>query len=394
MISVSEAKHLIHENVRTLAPVMLPLAQAARHVLAADVFAAQDIPAFAQSSMDGYALRFTDRDRPLAVRGESAAGSAPVLTMGEGEAMRIFTGAPLPSGSDTVVMQEKVTVKNGFITIGDPSLQMGSHVRDIGAEVKKGALAMDAGTLVSPAATGFLAGIGIADVSVYPTPTVYVVVTGPELQVPGAPLKGGQVYESNSFSLRAALELEGVTRVVVAQVSDDLPALTTALKKALSNADLVLVTGGVSVGDYDLVPAAANACGVHTVFHKVKQRPGKPLFFGMRENKPFFGLPGNPSSVLSCFYNYVVPALNDLCHKPPPPLPLRVVLRAPVIKVRGLTHFLKGRYEGGRAIPLGAQESFRLTSFATANCLICLPEQEEVFDIGAMVDIYLLPGTV
>jgi molybdopterin molybdotransferase len=165
------------------------------------------------------------------------------------------------------------------------------------------------------------------------------------------------------------------------------------LEKALSTSDIVLVTGGVSVGDYDLVPKAAKACGVRTIFHKVAQRPGKPLFFGMLNSKPFFGLPGNPSSVLSCFYNYVLPAVNCLSGKPPLPPPLRAALTAPVTKAPGLTHFLKGRYEGARATPLGAQESFRLSSFAEANCLICLPEAEAVFDVGAMVDIYPLPGT-
>ncbi|MEJ7911704.1 MAG: molybdopterin-binding protein, partial [Chitinophagaceae bacterium] len=161
---------------------------------------------------------------------------------------------------------------------------------------------------------------------------------------------------------------------------------------ALGESDVVLLTGGVSVGDYDFVIEATKQCGVQQVFHKVKQRPGKPLYFGRLHTKTVFGLPGNPSSVLSCFYNYVLPALEKLSNKGSSMHQLTAPLTTAVSKPSGLTHFLKGRYENGAATPLSAQESYRLSSFAQANCLICLEEERTDFRAGEMVSIYLLPG--
>lgn len=392
MISVTEAKAIIQKSITVLPPVELSLMDAAHHTLAQDVFATIDIPAFEQSSMDGYAIRFADKNLPLKLTGEMAAGTTETFIINLGEAARIFTGAPLPVGADTVVMQEKILLENGGLIIKDEGLRQGGNVRNKGAEVKAGSLAIKQGTYLSPAAIGFLAGIGVTKVTVYPMPSVSIIVTGKELQTPGNLLAPGQVYESNSYSLRAALQQAGITTINVVQADDDLDELKNILANALSSCHMVLLTGGVSVGDYDFVIEATKLCGVQQQFHKVAQRPGKPLYFGMKERKPVFGLPGNPSSVLSCFYNYVLPALEGLSNKKSSFKKVAASLTKAYSKPRGLTNFLKGYYDAGKATALDAQESFRLSSFAQANCLICLEEERTDYAEGDTVEVFLLPG--
>ncbi|SDE22822.1 gephyrin-like molybdotransferase Glp [Pedobacter soli] len=391
MISVKAAKDLISENITPLAPVVIDLGQASGLILAANIYARFDIPAFRQSSMDGYAMKFADNEKELQLIGEMAAGTSTHLTISEGETSRIFTGAPLPDGADTVVMQEKIIRTGNKITLQDTNLKSGSNVRGIGSEITAGALAMEKGDLLSPAAVGFLAGIGITEVSVFPSPKVALIVTGRELQKSGEALAFGQVYESNSYSLSAALKAEGIISITVYEADDDLNILQNVLQTALDKHDLVLLTGGVSVGDYDFVIEAANRCGVKQIFHKVKQKPGKPLYFGTYNQKLVFGLPGNPSSVLSCYYNYVLPAIKVLSLKSNPVTEVQAVLSHGYNKPAGLTHFLKGSYENGKVSPLGAQESYRLSSFAQSNCLICLNETQENFEAGETVTVLILP---
>ncbi|MDX2046055.1 MAG: molybdopterin molybdotransferase MoeA [Chitinophagaceae bacterium] len=393
MISVTEAKAIIHKSIDQLAPVNLPLAEAAGLVLAEDVYSSVDIPAYHQSSMDGYALSFSGwkQYKKLKIEGKVAAGDDEKLLSDPQKAVRIFTGAAVPEGADTVVMQEKIKTENGLLLIEDEKLQEGSNVRPKGSEIKKGELALVKGSLLSPAAVGFLAGIGITEVSVYPKPVVRIIVTGKELQQPGKPLQHGQVYESNSFTLTAALQKLNITHVKVIWADDDLEALTGILKEALMVSDVVLLTGGISVGDYDFVLKATVKCGVVQFFHKIRQRPGKPLFFGKKESKLVFGLPGNPSSVLTCFYEYVLPALGKLCNKETGLQVLKVPLAKDFQKQPGLTHFLKGLYDGKTAMVLDAQESYRLSSYAKANCLIQINEEVTACKEGEMVEIHLFP---
>ena len=390
MISVEEAKKLISEHISSLKPVIKPLQQAAEHVLTNDIFAAFDIPAFAQSSMDGYAIIFGEQTTNLNLIGEMAAGTANKLTLTKGQAIRIFTGAPLPDGADTVVMQEKTSRENNTISFQDEQLVLGSNVRPIGSEISTGELAMKKGDWLSPASLAFLAGIGIHEVEVYPMPRVAIILTGNELQQPGLALNFGQVYESNSYSLVAALNKEGIREIEVLTAEDTLETLTDVLKGALAKNDLVLLTGGVSVGDYDFVLDAAANCGVKQIFHKVKQKPGKPLFFGKKDDQVIFGLPGNPSSVLNCYYNYVVPAIKLLSSKENNIKTVTAELTHDYKKNPGLTHFLKGNFADAKATPLGAQESYRLSSFAQANCLIQLDELQQEFKAGEMVEVILI----
>lgn len=393
MISVNEAKDIVRNNIQPLPPVTVALKDAFGLVLAEDIYASFDIPAFNQSAMDGYAFRFEDLENSgkLQIAGEVQAGVEKSFADLSNKAIRIFTGAPVPEGVDTIVMQEKVTVTGNEISILDEQLVKGTNVRPKGAEIKAGALGLEAKTFLSPAAIGFLAGIGLSEVKVYPKPTVTIIVTGKELQQPGKPLQPGQVYESNSLTVKAVLHQLNINNVKVVSVDDDLNIVHNALEEALQASDVVLLTGGISVGDYDFVLRAAELSGVEKQFYKIKQRPGKPLYFGKKGKKLVFGLPGNPSSVLTCVYEYVIPALEQL------------TLRKSIIKVEGLpltvayskktqlTHFLKGKSDGKMATPLDAQESFRLSSFAKSNCLIVLPADKEEFNKGDLVEVHILP---
>jgi molybdopterin molybdotransferase len=394
MINVTEAKRIINNNTTTLTPVKSVLSQAEGKVLAEDVYASIDIPAFPQSSMDGYAFSFQGwkQHKKIKIVGEVVAGTKENITLEPGHAVRIFTGAAVPIGADTVIMQEKTKTHNEELIIEDETLQAGTSVRPRGSEIKAGALALEKGRTLSPAAIGFLAGIGIAQVEVYPNPSISIIITGNELQQPGTRLEHGQVYESNSFALKAVLKQLHVNDVEVLYATDKPEIVTDALEKALQQSDVVLLTGGISVGDYDFVLQAATECGVEKLFHKVKQRPGKPLYFGKKNNKLVFGLPGNPSSVLTCFYQYVIPALEKLSNKKPVLKTIRTPLSKPFQKTALLTHFLKGIYDGKTVTPLDAQESYRLSSFATANCLIQVEEEITACNEGEFVTVYLLPA--
>jgi len=402
MISVAEAKQKVLQHATNLPPARMRLLQVAGMVLAEDVYSPINIPPFDQSSMDGYAFSFEDwkANKSLKIKGEMAAGSNDVAGLSSGKAIRIFTGAALPPGADTVVMQEKTKTRYDSLVIEDDNLLKGLNVRVKGSEIRVGDLALAKDTLLTPAAVGFLAGVGITEVLVYPYPSVSIIVTGNELQTPGQPLLQGQVYESNSFSLQAALKQLHITQIKVDNAEDTLEKVRQVLKDALQQSDIVFLTGGVSVGDYDFVATAAAENGVEKIFHKIKQRPGRPLYFGKKacpnevigqESKLVFGLPGNPASVLTCFYEYVEPALKKMIKQKTGMQIMHSPLAKPFKKVTGLTHFLKGFYDGKTVMALHAQESYRLSSFAKANCLIKIDEEKTVCEEGELVEIHLLP---
>lgn len=393
MISVSTAKQLVQQHSQPLQPITIALQNAGGLRLAEDVYSPIDMPSFKQSAMDGYAFRFEDFEvgKPLQVIGESQAGSASLPLLEKNTAVRIFTGAPVPENADTVVMQEQTERRGDEVFIIQSNITQGVNVRLQGSEINKGDLALANGTMLTAGALGYIAGLGKTEVLASPRPKVAIIVTGKELQQLGQPLQLGQVYESNSVTLKTALQQLHIHDISVKCVDDDIDLLVAAVDTALRFSDLVLITGGVSVGDYDFVLPAVKRCGVETIFHKVKQKPGKPLFFGKKDNKIVFGLPGNPASVLSCFYHYVLIALQQLTNRPHPYLQkATLTIDADHTKPAGLTHFLKGSYAGANASPLMAQESFRLSSFALANCLIEIPEEVTHVKAGEAVSVYLI----
>ena len=393
LISVTKAKALVMEHCKPLQPVQQPVSHILNTILAEDTFAKIDMPGFNQSAMDGYAFCFADYEagKALKILGESYAGNTQLSPLQKDTATRIFTGAPVPNGADTVVIQEHTIKKDDQLLINSPNLTTGVNIRKQGSEIQKGTLALETGTLLTPAAIGFLASIGLSEVMVYDFPKVSIIATGKELVQPGNPLSHGQVYESNTLTLITALQQLQITNVTKHWVDDNVEDLAATVNNTLDQSDLILITGGVSVGDYDYVIPALKLCAVETVFHKVKQRPGKPLFFGKKDNKIIFGLPGNPSSVLSCYYNYVLLAIQKLMNsKQPLLLTKQLPLENDFEKNTGLTHFLKGYCDNEKARHLNAQESFRLSSFALSNCLIEIPADVEKIQAGELVTVHMI----
>jgi molybdopterin molybdotransferase len=390
-ISTDEAKKIIAEQIVAFNSVTVPLQDAAGKILANDIYAPQNIPAFPQSGMDGYALAYDSIGGHILLEGEQAAGSNNNTYVNRGTAVRIFTGAVVPNGADTVVMQEKVKIKDGYLQIENGNLKQGDNVRLPGTEIAKDALALPAGSLLTPAAIGFIAGMGISAINVLPNPKVSIIVTGNELQKPGTDAIFGKVYESNSYALLAALNQLGITDVEIHEAEDNKITLTHVLSEALNKSDLVLMTGGVSVGDYDFTVIASENCGVQKVFHNIKQKPGKPIFFGKKDKVIFFGLPGNPASVLTCFYQYVLIALEGMTTKKLQLVKQNQPISSSYKKPAGITHYLKGIFDGEKVQLPDGQESYKLNSFARANCLIMIPENTTEVHAGEIVEIHLLP---
>lgn len=394
LISVAQAKIWIAERSVLLANERVSLIESLGRVLAEDVFAPISIPGFAQSSMDGYAFNFDSycEAGKLELVGEVAAGAANIFQQyAPYIAVRIFTGAPVPEGLDTVLMQEKARIENGFLFVEDSSLVAGRNVRLVGSEIVSGDLALAKSVCMTAAGIGFLASLGLTTVLVVANPNIGLIITGDELTQAGKPLMYGQVYESNTLLLQAALLQARFSKVKMYYAKDDLAILSQVMETAIDENDLVLLTGGVSVGDYDFVIRAANSVGVSTVFHTIKQKPGKPIFFGTtQKNCLVFGLPGNPASVLTCFYEYVLLALQGLTGRQIELESKHLPLTGTYKKTGPFTHFLKGKFDGQGVRLLGGQESFRLGSFSVANCLVVIPSDTEWVETGDLVEVHVL----
>lgn len=324
MISPEEALALIASHVGPLPPRRVILADAAGCALAEAVVARVDLPPFDNSAMDGFAVRAGDlagatRQAPvsLQVKGEAAAGDRASPAVGPGEAVRILTGAPVPAGADAVVKQEKTERKGDSVLIlAAPCV--GENIRPRGEDVRAGEPLLSAGASLRPYEIGLLASQGLVEVTVIPGPSAAILATGSELAVPGEPLQGGQIYNANGPALAAALARWGVPVQDMGSVPDDPSKVASALGRAMGHCDLLIVAGGVSVGDYDYTREVLQGLGFEEIFWKVAIKPGKPLLFGRipaREGGRdtwVFGLPGNPLSALVCLEEFVRPALERM----------------------------------------------------------------------------------
>ncbi|SEI67951.1 molybdopterin molybdotransferase [Dyadobacter sp. SG02] len=395
MVTVNEAKQRIIANTLTLPAVRIPVAEAVGSYLSEDVISPIALPPFRQSSMDGYAILHSDvtgSGTSLRLAGESKAGQAELPVVGAGMAVRIFTGAPVPEGATAVVMQENTTSADGSVQIREFPVVEGKNIRREGQQIARGAVALRAGTLISPGAVGFLKGMNVNEVAVHSKPRVGLLVTGDELLKAGEALEPGKIYESNSAMLQAALAQAGIIEVSISYASDDLDATITALGALLEEYDVVLASGGISVGDYDFVGTALEALGAETIFYKVRQKPGKPLLFGRMGEKLIFALPGNPASSLVCYYEYVLPALRKIMGSEEPFLrSVRLPLRHAYRFDGERDEFLKARVEGDEVVSLDGQESFVIGSFAVANAIIYLPVEQNRVEAGELVEVHLLP---
>jgi molybdopterin molybdotransferase len=392
MIPVAEAKAIITKEVQPLQDVeQMAVGASLGYRLAIDIHAPLDLPPFDQSNVDGYAVAAAKgKERKWTVIGEIAAGDPGNYVLQVGEAIRIFTGAVVPPGSDCVLMQEKVSREGDKLISGEEGLP-GQFIRRKGAQIKSEALALMAGTVISPAVISFLDALGLPRIPVYRKPRVTIIVTGNELEKAGTALQNGKNYESNASALQAALQQMRLQAASVEFVRDEKSALQEAVRRGLE-ADLLLISGGISVGDYDYVKEVLLESGTECLFHGIAQKPGKPLFFGKNKKGYVFGLPGNPASALTCFYEYAGPVLKRMQGRENIFLKtVHMPVRREIRKKKGLSHFLKAHCSEQDVEALEGQDSFIMKSLASANAFIYLPAEIEYVGAGESVEVHLLP---
>ena len=385
LTSVDDALRLVLERALPLEDEQVPIAEAMGRVLAEDVAAAVDLPRFASSAMDGFAVRAADCPAALPIVGRIAAGLPAEVPLPDRSAMGIATGGVVPAGADAVIPIEDVREESGVVHV--PAVRPGANVRPAGGDIASGALVGARGTAVGAARLAALAASGTATVRCARRPRLAIVTTGTELRAPGEPLGPGEIYESNGAMLAALFRDAGALVEAITVVADDEAAHRLALEQALA-ADVVVTSGGVSVGPHDLVRPTLAALGVEEVLWGVAMRPGKPLAFGVRGRTLAFGLPGNPVSSFVGAVLFVVPALRALQGaRDPGPCVLRGVLGDPAEPRPGRDDFVRAHVQpDGTLRVLERQESHMIVAAADANALVRIRAGDAPLPVGAPVD--------
>lgn len=387
MIGVEEAKKLVWEQEVTPHQEVRSVSESLGYVLAEDIISPMEMPPFPQSAMDGYAIKGNASTFTLV--GETKAGDHHRMVLENGQACRVFTGSAVPENATAVIMQEKVVRNNEQIIIND-DITEGKNIRPIGEQLSKGELILKKGHLLTPASLGILHTLGITSVSVYQKPMLSLILTGSELVAAGEPLHYGQIYESNSITLTSALTQHGFS-ISSSWVKDDYEATVKALNARLDESDVMIISGGISVGDYDFVGKALREIGVEEVFYKVRQKPGKPLFFGKKNQKFVFALPGNPAAALTCLYIYVIPLLKKISGKENfHPEWKKIPLAKDYEKKANRAEFLKSCTINNEAHILSGQASSMLRSFTISDALVYVPEEKKAILAGEEVITYFI----
>lgn len=379
---------MVLEATQPLAPEQIGVTEAADRVLAESVRARGDVPPFPASAMDGYAVAPGPAGRRLSVVGESRAGTPSERSLGDGEAIRISTGAAVPAGATAVIPQEDVEVQDGVVVLG-AEVSAGAHLRPAGEVMRAGEPILPAGTRLGAAELGAAISAGAAQLSVSRRPVAAVLCTGDELREPGAALEPGEIYNSNGPMLITLAARCGATTGRAGRLPDDAATTETGLRQALESADVVIVSGGVSVGPHDHVKPALAKLGVQEIFWGVALQPGKPTWFGTRGGTLVFGLPGNPVSAAVTFSLFVAPALAGLQGLTGDQPAGEAVLGTEVSRNRRREQALRVRLEQRDAvtvaIPNGPQGSHVITSLVGADALALIPPGEGTAPAGARV---------
>jgi molybdopterin molybdotransferase len=396
LLPVETALERILGHVPAVVGERVALAAAFGRVLAAPISASHDQPPFSASAMDGYALRSADLEPNVSFRniGISQAGAGFVGTVGRGETVRIFTGAPMPDGADVVIMQEEAVAGPDGVTFSAPA-EPGKNIRPRGYDFSSGAILLDAGRTIDPFGLALIAAANVAELEVARRPRIGLVSTGDELVSPGTPLRSGQIVSSNAVAL-AGLVRPFTEDVIDYGIARDTVAEHRQLFEAAfsGGVDVLITTGGASVGDHDIVQAVLQDCGVDIDFWRINMRPGKPLMVGTRGSTLVFGLPGNPVSALVTATVFILPALRRWLGLADP-APLRLPLAAPTPPNSARRHFMRASFveHDGRlsVMPITQTDSGHISSLASADALIIQPENDPGQQISTLVSVLPLP---
>ena len=383
-----EARKQVLSRCRTLGSEQVCLQSLLGRVLAEPLVTTVDMPRFDNSAVDGYGVTATDAVRQgsisLQLVGEAVAGGDAEFIVRDGETARVLTGAPIPAGVDAVVMQEDVEVAGESISITGPVVE-GANIRRRAEENAAGDRVMDSGAVCTPPVISLIACAGHSSASVYRKPRVGILTTGDELVEPGESLQAGQIYASNVFGLTAALDALGTESVLALHVRDDPDATCDAVWQALEQCDVIVTSGGVSVGSRDFLRAAFERCGVDQHIWGVAVKPGQPFFFGSKGHCLVFGLPGNPVSVMVTYFVFARPALLRIMGTEQVESEHFAELTDPIEARGGKTEFVRGFMKGGSVEPLSARGSHMSGGLANANCLIHVPPDETHLRAGSKV---------
>ena len=397
MLTPAEADRLIGQHLQCLPIESLPLAQCAGAVLRENIYAERDQPPYDRVAMDGIALdsgAVGGGGRSFHIQATQAAGDAPLTLGAAADCIEVMTGAVLPAGCDSVVPVEQLTIADGEAQLApDARIEPWQNVHRRGSDTRQGALLLRAGQRLRAPEIAIAASAGMARVRVASQPMLAVISTGNELIEPGEPVLAHQVRRSNAYAIVSALREHGFQRVADDHIRDDAGELRERLRFHLETHDVLVLSGGVSMGRFDLVPKVLGELGVRTIFHKVAQRPGKPLWFGVANSgAAVFGLPGNPVSTLVCLARYVLPALRGSLGQSPERVQ-RLALGAPVTVTPALTYFLPVRLEQddwGRdwALPAPTNGSGDFTALAGTDGFIELPPGPNTYAKGFVTRLY------
>lgn len=397
-MSVKQARQFIRQFLSPIsASETLPIRDSLGRVLSADIISPNNVPNYNNSAMDGFAFKYSEGVKIIKIIGTAFAGKPFTGEVKAGECVKIMTGAMLPAGADTVVMQEHVVVKSESITLLR-DIRQGANVRLAGEDLCKGQTVLARGHMMRPADLGLAASFGIGEVSTYKKIKVAFFSTGDELVGLGSPLAEGQIYDSNRYTLFGMLSRLEVDIQDLGAVPDDPERLEATLLKASNENHIVITSGGVSVGEADHMKALLAQHG-QVLFWKINMKPGRPLAYGKIGNAHYFGLPGNPVATMVTFYQFVREAIITLMGATyqPPPL-FRVACTEPIKKATGRTEFQRGILFDADGIwkvkPTGAQGSAILSSMSQANCFIILDESTGNLEAGATVHVQLLDGLI
>ena len=390
MISVKQALNIIENESKPLSNNIIDVKNSVGCCLNQDIISKIDMPPFNQSAMDGYALNYDISLTTYNIIGEVKAGDDySNITLKKGESIRIFTGAAVPKGANTVIQQEWCNNKNNILSFNE-MIKNSLNIRKKGEQIKQGDTILYKNHIINPASIGLISTVGINNINIIRKPKIAIVITGDELIKTTDKIQNAKIFESNSSMLYGALNKYGYNDINIYFTKDNKKQTELTISKAINENDLILVSGGISVGDYDFVKSAFDQLNVKEQFYKINQKPGKPIFFGTKNNKYIFGLPGNPGASLTCFYIYVLKCLSLISKKKYPIKQIKVKLTSTYIKKGKRAEFVKVKVNNNKAEICSHQSSSMLLSFAKANALIFIDENISEVSNKDYLDAYML----